>query len=417
MQSLYDLYKQMMENGTLTHAGQALGMGPGDHTDEHRAQDLIDQLIGQSKGLKAPDLKNVNLENERYVGDVNPSNITAAHSDYSGQGDTHLNEVATDPRLREAQMRALSSMQGVADSGGMTAGDTANMRRMQSQVGGDDAGRRNAIMQGMQQRGLGGSGAELLNQLSSAQSSTDREAQQGLDIQGMAQQRALQAMQGAGAMGGSIRGQDYSEQARAKEAQDSIDRFNAQGRTQNNQANAGFGQQADMFNSNQGFQSQVHNQQARQGVSNAGTQTRNQQQVMNTVQIPQQGFQNNVTTTQANQAGLSGGVDYYGRKYGQKSAEQGNKVGSAIGGIASVAALLSHGGKVPGHASVSGDSYANDSVPAMLSPGEVVLPRSIAAHPSAVPSFMAHSHSLDPAKNKEAMLSALKNLHKRIGAA
>jgi hypothetical protein len=35
------------------------------------------------------------------------------------------------------------------------------------------------------------------------------------------------------------------------------------------------------------------------------------------------------------------------------------------------------GGKVPGQAKVKGDSYANDTVPAKLSPGEVVIPRSV----------------------------------------
>ena len=38
---------------------------------------------------------------------------------------------------------------------------------------------------------------------------------------------------------------------------------------------------------------------------------------------------------------------------------------------------MKKGGNVPGTASVKGDSYANDTVPAMLSPGEIVVPRHI----------------------------------------
>lgn len=38
---------------------------------------------------------------------------------------------------------------------------------------------------------------------------------------------------------------------------------------------------------------------------------------------------------------------------------------------------FSNGGNVPGNAQKSGDSYANDKVPALLSPGEVVVPRSV----------------------------------------
>lgn len=38
---------------------------------------------------------------------------------------------------------------------------------------------------------------------------------------------------------------------------------------------------------------------------------------------------------------------------------------------------------VPGKAKVKGDSLKNDNVPAMLSPGEIIIPRSIAQHPEA----------------------------------
>ena len=45
---------------------------------------------------------------------------------------------------------------------------------------------------------------------------------------------------------------------------------------------------------------------------------------------------------------------------------------------------LKAGGHVPGHANVLGDSLKNDTVHAMLSPGEIVLPRSVtqSANPS-----------------------------------
>lgn len=44
---------------------------------------------------------------------------------------------------------------------------------------------------------------------------------------------------------------------------------------------------------------------------------------------------------------------------------------------------LKKGGEVPGQANVPGDSIKNDKVPAVLSPGEIVIPRSIAMHPNA----------------------------------
>jgi hypothetical protein len=41
------------------------------------------------------------------------------------------------------------------------------------------------------------------------------------------------------------------------------------------------------------------------------------------------------------------------------------------------------GKKVPGEAKVKGDSLKNDTVPAMLSPGEIVLPRHVTQAPDA----------------------------------
>jgi len=53
-------------------------------------------------------------------------------------------------------------------------------------------------------------------------------------------------------------------------------------------------------------------------------------------------------------------------------------VSDAVGdAISWVGGLFYNGGMVPGLAMVSGDSKTNDVVPAMLSPGEIVLPRSI----------------------------------------
>lgn len=48
---------------------------------------------------------------------------------------------------------------------------------------------------------------------------------------------------------------------------------------------------------------------------------------------------------------------------------------------------MAHGEKVPGKAKVEGDSYSNDTVPALLSPGEIVVPRSAAKNPEKAAAF------------------------------
>jgi hypothetical protein len=63
--------------------------------------------------------------------------------------------------------------------------------------------------------------------------------------------------------------------------------------------------------------------------------------------------------------------------------------------------LASSGGKVPGQPKVAGDSSKNDTVPAMLSPGELVIPRTVVAKgPEAVKSFAEKLYEKNCADDK-----------------
>lgn len=61
----------------------------------------------------------------------------------------------------------------------------------------------------------------------------------------------------------------------------------------------------------------------------------------------------------------------------QQSMNMANGLGEGLVSAASKAFALSEGGVVPGEAKTDGDSKANDTVPAKLSPGEIVIPRSV----------------------------------------
>lgn len=84
-------------------------------------------------------------------------------------------------------------------------------------------------------------------------------------------------------------------------------------------------------------------------------------------------------------AGLQGSVDNGGMSTAGGAMQTGT-INSAHGGL--IPRLASQGGHVDGRAKVDGDNSKNDTVPTMLSPGEIVIPRSIAQHPEA-PSLAA----------------------------
>lgn len=71
----------------------------------------------------------------------------------------------------------------------------------------------------------------------------------------------------------------------------------------------------------------------------------------------------------------------------QIAAQQGGMLGGGAS-AAGKAIGLAHGGKIEGHAEVSGDSPKNDKVPALLSPGEIIVPRSAASSPEKAAQFV-----------------------------
>lgn len=66
------------------------------------------------------------------------------------------------------------------------------------------------------------------------------------------------------------------------------------------------------------------------------------------------------------------------------------------GQAAATFAAASDGGAVPGRPRVFGDNEKNDTVPAMLSPGEIVIPRSHAGSPEDAAAFVRALHASNP---------------------
>lgn len=169
-----------------------------------------------------------------------------------------MEDIESDPRLRQAQMEALEDIQGVARTG-RTEGEQAQGELDRLAVAGEESARRKAILQSMAERGIEGSGAELIAQLSGSQSASQRRMMEQLQRSSDREGRKMAAIQNAAAMGGNIRGQDFEEQARVASAADQIARFNManridiEGRNLQNRQNianqqAALANQQEMYN-------------------------------------------------------------------------------------------------------------------------------------------------------------------------
>lgn len=234
------------------------------------------------------------------------------------QQDSLMGGVATDPGLKDAQMGALRKLEEIGRSGGLLAADKALLAKTQHDASMQDRGRREAILQSMAAKGMSGTGNELLAQLDSSQAATERSSQAGLDIAGMAQQRALDSIAKAGTLGGQIRSQEFDEQAKRAQAQDAINNFNAGLKTQGSFNNAGIKNNSQM-NQNDMRQQVFSNQHAvQQDKANIRTGQAAQAQTRANTAVAKQGAYVDAFGRLI-QAGVKSGGDESKRQAGVKS--------------------------------------------------------------------------------------------------
>lgn len=358
------------------------------NTDEEDAAQMehLQSIMDMYDGMQPPDLQNIDYDEFEYLGDLElPASVVAPQIsagkdiEYEGfdprlaeivtAGDSAFNDIHIDPRLREDQLETLIGLDEIVEGGGMTAADEANLNRILGQVSQADRGRREAIQQNMGARGMGGSGMDLLAQLDSSQAATDRANQTGLDIAAMAEDRALQALIDRGSMAGGIRNQDFGEAARIAEANDIIDRFNAQLITQGNQWNTAEGNQygynnamnewqndwrnretdlgVKQFNANNEFNANMTNAgwandaatqswMAQQGIQNMNTEVGNAGKFHNQYTIPntQFGYGMDIAAGKSGAHGMM--ADYWGDKAAQENAKDADQLSGVIRGGAAI---------------------------------------------------------------------------------
>jgi hypothetical protein len=196
-------------------------------------------------GVELPDVTKMRLQLEQAVqqGLMTPEQAATILQEQSG-----LKNISVDPRLKNAQMAALQQLQDVGTQGGITAVDRAQLNQIAGEEATRERGNREAILQNAQQRGVGGSGMELMNQMMNQQNEATNASNRGFDVAANAQARALQAMQQSGQLGGQMQSNEFNQQAQIAAAQDAINKFNTSNQNQTNLYNTGAMNQAQAAN-------------------------------------------------------------------------------------------------------------------------------------------------------------------------
>lgn len=234
--------------------------------DRQKAKRLQQDALNEIMGLKLPTIEELQIQMEelRSQGQLTPEMEEAFNQQAS-----ELAQISGDPRLKDAQMSALTKMQQIGQDG-LGAQDRLRINDVRRNVAQDQQAADAAIMQSMNARGAGGSGVELAQRLISGQGQANRASMQGDQIAAQANQQALDAIMKSGQLGGDIRTQDFSEEARKAEAQDVINRFNTANRQNVSSNNVGLRNRAQEVNLGE-----------KQRIADSNTNTRNSQQKYN----------------------------------------------------------------------------------------------------------------------------------------
>lgn len=415
--------------------------------DKRKARQAMDEANQSFNELTPPEFSEVDYSGPAEAGDVrvNPVAIERA-------GQTAYDGINVDPSYKASQVAQLNALQQLRDSGGFNAADRANLSKISAEEAAREQSQRGAIMQGAQARGMASNSNSLMAMLNANQAATNRMSQRNLDIVGMGQDRALKAGDSAANLAGNMGKQDFDRAAQVAGARDAVAKFNAQ-----------MGNQGSQFNQQQNMQAQQANQQKTQGVYNQRSQADQSAQTMNRFTQPQAEYNAKLGKAQGVANNANNKANWYGDQISQGRTAQGQMWGGALqagaglysGALSGAAGAASqgttggqgygstfkgspagndytsmengtfnsyepykpgrsnyvemaYGGEVPGEADYYGDSPLNDTVDARLSPGEVVVPRSMTqAAPEQIGEYVQSAR--DPRQAKLDALHRLKN--------
>ena len=280
--------------------------GSGGADDSQAALDAV-------RNVPLPVLKEYYPELYKQVVQMNPELESAVTL-----GPSVMEGVSTDPALKQAQLKALQKLQGIADADGMDAQFLADSARLENDVNTNLQGQQGAIMQNLATRGMSGGGNELVARQMAAQQAANRHSQSALDLKAQAERRALEALMNSGQMAGNMQAQDFNQQSQIAQAKDAIGRFNAQNQQQVISNNTGIKNNAQLFNANNAQQ-----------TANQNTNLRNQQQLHNN-ELAQRNFNNQMSKA-------TGVANQYGNMADRKDRERQGDM-QLIGGLVSAGA-------------------------------------------------------------------------------
>lgn len=247
-------------------------------------QGLDQKAVDLLQGVHAPTQEELEIQLQKLVeqGELSPEEAQVYLL-----GPSAMEGISLDPRFKNAQLEALQSLKDISSQGGLTSTDRSRLNQIQTEEDSRARGARERILQSAAERGISGSGVELLNNLTNSQESATRSSQRGFDVAADAEQRALEALKSGGALGAQMEQNQFGQQEKIASA---IDRFNqANQQTKQTQANLG------VQNRNTAAAANLQN---KQNISNQNVDLANKQ-IQYNKELAQQRYENELKKQQS----------------------------------------------------------------------------------------------------------------------
>jgi hypothetical protein len=281
--------------------------------------DYNEDALNEIRDLPLPVLKEYYPELYQQVVSLNPEMESAVNL-----GPSEMAGIATDPALRQTQLKALGKLSEIGDAGGRDAQFMADQSRLESDVNAQVAGREGAIQQNMATRGMSGGMSELVARNIASQEGANRNAQMGMDLKAQAEARALDSLMKSGQLSGQMQGQDFEQAASKAQAADAIAKFNAANKQDVGARNVASKNNAQQWNAN-----------TAQTVAGQNTGVKNEAQQYN-LGLAQRNFDNQM-------AKATGVANQYGNMAASKDKER-QEDKQLVGGLIGAGAMY-YGGK------------------------------------------------------------------------
>jgi len=292
--------------GVFTNITDTLGL-----TNTSGQEQAMNRALAYFEGIELPEQRALELERLVKIGELSPEMAETILMD-----STAFSEIRTDPKLKEAQYDALMALQERADEG-LTAADRYELEKVRSAEQTQARGSREAIIQQEAMKGRAGGGLEQMSKMINDQEANTRQAMRDQAIAAQSQQQKMNALMSAGQLGGSMREQEYGEQAQLAKAKDYMDQFNIANQQKTEYMNVG--------TMNQMNAAELAEQRR---IADANVALRNQE-ILHDSQGEQQAFANQMALASGKAGGQTALANMYGQQ-GQANMGAAAGIGMAI---------------------------------------------------------------------------------------